>query len=192
MQFHQALLFVMDQLEISSCELAQKLSSNSRWIKEITTNSEWKPRFDTVLKICYSINIEVELFLNVAEFGFVGEKIIQHSPYLPPINHRIALKASPLQNEIILHTQPYHISRALKVYRKENGLTQSQLEEKTLFSVNSISLRESNRYLNYPTVTTLEQYCYAYGISLSDFVHRVFHFVREDFGGKKLAVFKNL
>ena len=177
MQFHQALIFTLDQLNISTIELAKKLCSNPRWIKEITTNSEWKPKFDTVLRICYSLNVEVESFLNIAEFGIDGNQLDMQRQNAYSDCHKSVWAATPSQNIIILNTQPCHISQTLRLFRKEKGITQRQLEQKTAFSKNTISFRESDRYQNYPTVTTLEIYCYAFNISLSDFVHQVFSFV---------------
>jgi len=75
MQFQAALVYAMRENNVSEQELCERTGSNPRWIIEITTNSDWRPRFDTILRLCYSLDFNVFSFLDYAEFGTIIEPI---------------------------------------------------------------------------------------------------------------------
>ena len=69
MQFQKALVFAMQENDVNEQELAKRSGANPRWITEISTNSDWHPRLDTILRLCYSLEFDVFRFLDYAEFG---------------------------------------------------------------------------------------------------------------------------
>ena len=81
------------------------------------------------------------------------------------------------QQRLLLDLKPLHIAKALKTLRLEHGLSQRRLHTLTQFSIYSISLREGERYQNYPTITTLKLYCDAFHIHLSSLVGRALSYV---------------
>ncbi|MPM40058.1 hypothetical protein SDC9_86696 [bioreactor metagenome] len=173
MQFQKTLVQILDELGISPYELAKRMDSDYRWIVEITSNQEWKPKLDTIFRICYALQFDVETFLYRAEFGIDFRNVVTSK-----VGNFSYFQDWDIlsQAHLILETRPSHIAKTLRTYRHETGLTQKELSRITLFSVNSISLRESMRYQNFPTITTLQLYCSAFKISLATLVSRIFTF----------------
>jgi len=176
MQFQKTLVLIMESLGISSNELAQRMDSDYRWIIEITTNHEWKPKLDTIFRICYALQFDVVKFFEFVEFGVCSNNWA--ASMFSYDNDQLFLQNNynALNSDRILETEPCHIAKAFRAFRLEAGLTQKELGQITLFSENSISLRESIRYRNYPTTTTLRLYCSAFEISLATFIRRTFWF----------------
>jgi transcriptional regulator with XRE-family HTH domain len=170
MHFQKALVTVMDYQGVSIQELATRTGSDLRWILSITSNSDWRPKLDTILRLCYALRINVFSFIGIAEAGLKYNEINSKetfSTYCSIVEHM----------RQILDLQPKHISMALRSYRLECGFSQRNLEKLTPFNVHTICTREGKRYQNYPTVTTLYSYCDAYKISLQDFVIRAFSYI---------------
>ena len=190
MQFQQALVSAMETRKVTVEELAARTNSNPRWILSITTNCDWTPKLDTILRLCHALKFNVFSYLALAEVGSRGytpnsqlptpnSQLPTPNSQLPTPNSQLLKNDSSLTKhmEQILDLQPRHISLALKSFRLECGLSQRKLEKLTPFSVNTICTREGEHYQNYPTVTTLYSYCNAYHISLSEFVSRAFSFI---------------
>lgn len=171
MHFQQALVTAMKTQQVTVQELAERTNSDPRWILTITTNCEWKPKLDTILRLCYALRFNTLSFIALAERGS-----FRNTPDTQYINHMSNCTITE-HFEQILDLKPRHISLALKAYRLEHGLSQRNLEKLTPFSVSIISMREGNHYHNYPTVTTLCSYCNAYNISLMEFLVRAFSFI---------------
>ena len=170
MHFQKALVTVMNYQDVNIQELATRTGSDIRWIISITTNTDWRPKFDTILWICHALRFNVFSFIGIAEAGLQYSEICTEelmSNCCSPVEHM----------RQILDLQPKHISMALRSYRIECRLSQRNLEKMTPFNVHTICTREGKRYQNYPTVTTLYSYCDAYKISLQDFVIRAFSYI---------------
>lgn len=162
----------METRNVSLEELAARTNANPRWLLAITTNSEWTPKLDTILRLCHALRFNVFSYLALAEVGSQSKNSnIQVSKYRSPDQ---SIKEHLNQ---ILDLQPRHISMALRSYRLECGYSLRTLEKLTPFNVHSICMREGVRYENYPTVTTLYSYCDAYEISLTEFVKRAFSYI---------------
>lgn len=178
MQYQKALVHVMRIHQISIQELSKKMCSDPRWVTEITSNSEWKPKLDTIFRICYVIRFDVISFVNYAEFGIFTKNSEKKSNIIgTDTNYSLSQFSEAIHPRLVLEILPEHIAHALLSYRIEKNLTQRKLETITPFSVNTICHRESLHYQNYPTVTTLEIYCDAYGISMAEFLLRAFSYV---------------
>jgi len=72
MQFQQALCQVMEERHVSQEMLAARTDANPRWIVEVTTNPEWHPKLDTILRLCLALRYDVISFLELAEVGSRG------------------------------------------------------------------------------------------------------------------------
>ncbi len=172
MHFQEALVTVMETRKVSLEELAARTNANPRWLLAITTNSDWTPKLDTILRLCHALKFNVFSYLALAEVGSRG-----YNPQPSTLKNEGSLTEHLNQ---ILDLQPRHISMALRSYRLECGLSQRKLEKLTPFNVHTICMREGVRYRNYPTVTTLYSYCDAYQISLREFVERAFSFIEQE------------
>jgi transcriptional regulator with XRE-family HTH domain len=159
---------------VSEQELCERTGSNPRWIIEITTNSDWRPRFDTILRLCYSLDFNVFSFLDYAEFGTIIDNSFYCNYFSKGSNKFLVSSLFQLQKSLILDILPCHIAKAFRSFREEIGLSQRNLAKITPFSVSTISLREGLRNRNYPTITTVSLYCKAYNITFSQFLARVF------------------
>jgi hypothetical protein len=73
MQFQEALVFAMQDSNVDEQELTARTGSNPRWITEITTNPDWRPKLDTILRLCHALRFNVLTFLDYAESGSRGE-----------------------------------------------------------------------------------------------------------------------
>lgn len=167
MYFQQALVTAMEAQKVTIRELAVRTHSDPRWILSITNNCEWHPKLDTILRLCYALRVNVFSFIALAENRSQGKILISQQQNYDLSKHL----------EKILFFLPEHISLTLRSFRLENGLSQRQLERLTPYNVYAICTRESKRYQNYPTVTTLYSYCEAYNISLEEFIVRAFSFI---------------
>ena len=170
MQFQQALIHAMEYQGITQAELAARSDTNPRWILHITTKTDWVPKLDTVLRLCYALRFDVLSFLEYAEVGSRGNEFPVPSSQFPG-------PQATEQQRMLLDLKPLHIAKALKTLRLEHGLSQRRLHTLTQFSIYSISLREGERYQNYPTITTLKLYCDAFHIHLSSLVGRALSYV---------------
>jgi len=191
MQFQQALCLAMEERHVSQEMLAARTDANPRWIVEVTTNPEWHPKLDTILRLCLALRYDVISFLELAE---VGSRGLAPSSKLQAPSSKLQAPSSKLQAPskedftleeqmlLLLEVMPFHVSRALRAARLEAGLSQRKLSKLTTFSVCSISLREGYRNTSYPTVTTLGLYCEAFKIELAQFMAWVFFFTRQDQG----------
>lgn len=159
MHFQKALVTVMNYQDVSNQELAARTGSDLRWISSITTNADWMPKLDTILRLCHALRTNVFTFIGIAESGLKNNEMNADEVILYGFSLAEHLRQ-------ILDFQPKHISMALRSYRLECGLSQRKLEKLTPFNVHTICTREGERYQNYPTVTTLYSYCDAYRISL--------------------------
>ena len=74
MQFQQALIHAMEYQGITQAELAARSDTNPRWILHITTKTDWVPKLDTVLRLCYALRFDVLSFLEYAEVGSRGNE----------------------------------------------------------------------------------------------------------------------
>ncbi len=186
MHFQEALVTVMEIRNVSLEELAARTNANPRWLLAITTNSDWTPKLDTILRLCHALRFNVFSYLALAEVGSRGYN--PQPSTLNPQPSTLNPQPSTLKNEgsltehlnQILDLQPRHISMALRSYRLECGFSLRKLEKLTPFNVHTICMREGVRYRNYPTVTTLYSYCDAYQISLREFVERAFSFIEQE------------
>nr|WP_321261164.1 helix-turn-helix transcriptional regulator [uncultured Sphaerochaeta sp.] len=174
MQFQAALVYAIRENNVSEQELCEKTGSNPRWITEITTNSEWHPRLDTILRLCYSLEFDVFKFLDYAEFGISRKNSSSNMRFPKNVSILKLWEPIDIQRRMILEIMPIHVAKTFRSLRKDCGLSQKNLEEITPFTKSTISLREGHRNNNYPTVTTLALYCKAYKISFSEFLTRVF------------------
>lgn len=174
MQFQKALVFAMQENDVNEQELAKRSGANPRWITEISTNSDWHPRLDTILRLCYFLEFDVFRFLNYAELGIPCNTSSLNIKSPTDCSSLNFWKALPFQRSMILEIMPIHVARAFRSLRKDCGLSQKKLEEITPFTKSTISLREGHRNINYPTVTTIDLYCKAFKISFSQFLERVF------------------
>jgi len=184
MHFQQALVTIMETRNVSLEELAARTNANPRWLLAITTNSDWTPKLDTILRLCHALRFNVFSYLALAEVGSRGYN--PQPSTLNPQPSTLKSQESRIRNQDgslaehlnqILDLQPRHISMALRSYRIECGYSLRTLEKMTPFNVHSICMREGVRYENYPTVTTLYSYCDAYEISLTEFVKRAFSYI---------------
>ena len=167
----------MEERHVSQEMLAARTDANPRWIVEVTTNPEWHPKLDTILRLCLALRYDVISFLELAEVGSRG--LAPSSKLQAPSKEDFTLEEQML---LLLEVMPFHVSRALRAARLEAGLSQRKLSKLTTFSVCSISLREGYRNTSYPTVTTLGLYCEAFKIELAQFMAWVFFFTRQDQG----------
>ncbi|AEV30217.1 hypothetical protein SpiGrapes_2454 [Sphaerochaeta pleomorpha str. Grapes] len=158
MNYRKALDFIINEKQISISVLAKQLEVNKRWIEIILKNDEWNPCLKTILKISDLTATDTAIFLRYAGDTFQGA-IGNHTIY------------------------PEDISDTLRYYRFKKELSENQLAQITGFQISSISFRESNRYCNLPTLSTLENYCKAYNISIGEFIntatninHQILHF----------------
>ncbi len=83
MQFQQALIHAMEYQGITQAELAARSEANPRWILHITTNTDWVPKLDTVLRLCYALRFDVLSFLEYAEVGSRGNEFPVPSSQFP-------------------------------------------------------------------------------------------------------------
>ncbi len=72
MHFQQALVTVMETKKVSLEELAARTNANPRWLLNITTNSDWTPKLDTILRLCHALRFNVFAYLALAEAGSRG------------------------------------------------------------------------------------------------------------------------
>lgn len=180
MYYQKALVHVMKIYQISILELAKKMGSDPRWVAEITSNSEWRPKLDTIFRICYTLRFDVIKFVNYAEFGvYINESENLSDMMGTNANSSLSKLTVAIQQRLVLNILPEHIAHAFRSFRIERKLTQRNLETITSFSVNTICHRESMNYRNYPTVTTLETYCDAFGISMAEFLLRAFSYIEK-------------
>jgi len=173
MQFQEALVWAMKESNVDETLLAARTGSNPRWITEITTNPDWRPKLDTILRLCHALRFNVLTFLDYAEVGSRGQHPTENRKQKTALGNTYVFPVEQ-QMKLILDVMPSHVAWTLKVLRKECGISQGKLEEITPFSKSTISLREGRRNQNYPTTTTLGIYCQAYGIRLTEFVSRLF------------------
>jgi DNA-binding Xre family transcriptional regulator len=173
MQFQEALVWAMQESKVDETLLAARTGSNPRWITEITTNPDWRPKLDTILRLCHALRFNVLTFLDYAEVGSRGQHPTENRKQKTALGNTYVFPVEQ-QMKLILDVMPSHVAWTLKVLRKECGISQGKLEEITPFSKSTISLREGRRNQNYPTTTTLGIYCQAYGIRLTEFVSRLF------------------
>jgi len=186
MQFQAALVWAMQESKVDETLLAARTGSNPRWITEITTNPDWRPKLDTILRLCHALKFNVLTFLDYAEVGSRGQhptpntqQETENRKQKPALGKTYGISVEQ-QMKFILDMMPSHVAWTLKILRKECGISQDRLEEITPFSKSTISLREGRRNQNYPTTTTLGIYCQAYGIRLTEFVSRLFQEVQLD------------
>ncbi|MBJ2357860.1 helix-turn-helix domain-containing protein [Sphaerochaeta sp. S2] len=186
MQFQAALVWAMQESKVDETLLAARTGSNPRWITEITTNPDWRPKLDTILRLCHALKFNVLTFLDYAEVGSRGQHPTPNTQHptenrkqKPALGKTYGISVEQ-QMKLILVMMPSHVAWTLKILRKECGISQDRLEEITPFSKSTISLREGRRNQNYPTTTTLGIYCQAYGIRLTEFVSRLFQEVQLD------------
>jgi hypothetical protein len=179
MQFQAALVWAMQESNVDETLLAARTGSNPRWITEITTNPDWRPKLDTILRLCHALKFNVLTFLDYAEVGSRGQHPTENRKQKPALGKTSGFSVEQ-QMKLILDIMPSHVAWTLKILRKECGISQDTLQEITPFSKSTISLREGRRNKNYPTTTTLGIYCQAYGIRLTEFVARLFMTVQLD------------
>jgi len=86
----------------------------------------------------------------------------------------VFVRSVEVQRELILFLEPFHVTLALRCLRLEYGMTQRELSRLTSFSTATISMREGERYKSFPSMSTIEYYCEAFGISVYSFVFEVF------------------
>jgi hypothetical protein len=79
----------------------------------------------------------------------------------------------------ILNLKPWHIGKTLYYFRKSKKMTQADICELTNFQLSSVSLRESRRYNNKPTMKTIEIYCSAFDITLEMFMEKLLSIIKE-------------
>ena len=72
MHFQEALVTVMETRKVSLEELAARTNANPRWLLAITTNSDWTPKLDTILRLCHALRFNVFAYLALAEVGSRG------------------------------------------------------------------------------------------------------------------------
>ena len=72
MHFQQALVTIMETRNVSLEELAARTNANPRWLLAITTNSDWTPKLDTILRLCHALRFNVFSYLALAEVGSRG------------------------------------------------------------------------------------------------------------------------
>lgn len=139
MQYQKALVCVMEHHHTTVQELSRRMGSDPRWVTEVTTNSEWRPKLDTIFRICYTLKFDVIEFVNYAEFGRFNsdQKTLVEFGRLPNTSYQFGVRMSGLMN-LILDIRPEHIAKALRSFRIERNLTQRKLEQITPFSVNTI------------------------------------------------------
>ena len=137
----------MEEKQISIKTLVKQTSISERWLDQILKSASWNPCVNTVLKISEALKITAIQFVEFTETRKL-HKTGYHSVQITPTE----------------------ISSTLKTIRLQKGLSQSDLAKLTQFQLSSISLRENERYQNYPTLLTLEVYCKAYNISVSSFL----------------------
>ncbi len=171
MNYSNALTLIMESRRVPLDILAMQMYVKTDWIKKIIKKSNWKPRLDTILHICYCLEVDVFDFLKLS-----NENIIKNSFLL----NTMPLKINNRHHQIILNLESKHIAKTLLFFRETKKITQATLSERTGFQLSAISLRESLRYTNIPTMATIELYCKAYGISLEDFIRNVFVYVDID------------
>ncbi|MBJ2357941.1 hypothetical protein [Sphaerochaeta sp. S2] len=124
MYFQKALLFAMQEKKVGELELTKISGANPRWITEITTNSDWHPRLDTILRLCYSLEFDVFSFLDYAEFGFSRNNVYS-SKYFPGNRSTSELwDLIPIQKKVILEIMPIHVAKAFRSLRKDRRLSQ--------------------------------------------------------------------
>lgn len=148
MQYQTALSLLMEQKQISIGTLVKQTNVSERWIEQILKKQNWNPWLDTVIKISDALKINPIQFIEYAE-----------TQEFPKRKHLNPVKITPNS-----------ISSTLKNIRIQKGLSQSDLVKLTHFQLSSISLRENSRYQSFPTLSTLEIYCKAFGISVSSFL----------------------
>ncbi|WP_443022433.1 helix-turn-helix domain-containing protein [Sphaerochaeta sp.] len=73
MHFQQALVYAMNRQHVSLSELAARTGANPRWLTEITTNAEWRPKLDTILRLCHALRFNVLDYLTYAEADSCGQ-----------------------------------------------------------------------------------------------------------------------
>ena len=180
MQFQEALVWAMQESNVDETLLAARTGSNPRWITEITTNPDWRPKLDTILRLCHALKFNVLTFLDYAEVGSRGQHPTPNTQHptpntqhptpntqhptpntqhpTPNTQHPTENRETEQQMKLILDMMPSHVAWTLKILRKECGISQDRLVEITPFSKSTISLREGRRNQNYPTTTTLGIY----------------------------------
>jgi len=106
MQFQQALCQVMEERHVSQEMLAARTDANPRWIVEVTTNPEWHPKLDTILRLCLALRYDVISFLELAEVGSRGlapsSKLQAPSSKLQAPSSKLQAPSSKLQAKKIL------------------------------------------------------------------------------------------
>jgi DNA-binding XRE family transcriptional regulator len=166
MNYQYALVRMMEEKNLSIYDVATNTDWSVRYAAAVAENTGWHPCFDSVLRLCYGLRLNVFTFFEFAEVGIRGQS--------PITGHQTFLRSLEVQRELILFMEPLHVSLALRSLRLERGMTQKELSQLTAFSTPSISMREGTRYMNFPTMTTVEYYCEAFGISVYSFVFEVF------------------
>ena len=106
MQFQQALCLAMEERHVSQEMLAARTDANPRWIVEVTTNPEWHPKLDTILRLCLALRYDVISFLELAEVGSRGlapsSKLQAPSSKLQAPSSKLQAPSSKLQAKKIL------------------------------------------------------------------------------------------
>lgn len=166
MNYQYALVRMMKENYLSIYDVALNTDWTVRYAGAVVENTGWHPCFDSVLKLCYDLRFNVFTFFEFADVGVCAQSSIN--------SHQSFVKSVELQRELILFMEPVHVSLALRSLRLESGMTQKELSQLTAFSTTSISMREGKRYMSFPSMTTVEYYCEAFGISVYSFVFEVF------------------
>lgn len=151
MQYQTTLSLLMEEKQVSIKSIVNKTSFSERWLDQVLKSPNWNPCLDTVLDISEALKISAIQFVEFTETRKFNKKTYPSGIITPT-----------------------GISSALKTIRLKKGLSQSDLSKLTHFQLSSISLRESMRYRNFPTLYTLEVYCKAYNLNFVIFVHRQF------------------
>jgi len=178
MNYQYALVRMMEEKNLSIFDVAANTDWTVRYAEAVAENKRWHPCFDSVLKLCYSLRFNVFTFFEFAQVGVRGQSPITNHQS-PITNHQSPGTKSFVgsveeQREIILFLEPLHVALTLRSLRLGCGMTQRQLSRLTAFSVTTISMREGKRYVSFPSMSTIEYYCEAFGISVVAFVYELF------------------
>ena len=165
--YSRALEFLVERLDININILAYQMEINLDYLVKLFKRPTWQPRIDTIMKFSYYMGVNVIEFL-----------VLSNPDFFPSSSRKIQKLGE--QSSLILSLESWHIGKTLNYFRRVRNMTQADLSEITNFQISSISLRESRRYDNKPTMKTLEIYCTAFNISLEVFVEKLLSFVSFD------------
>ncbi len=171
MNYQYALVRMMEEKNLSIFDVAANTDWTVRYAEAVAENKRWHPCFDSVLKLCYSLRFNVFTFFEFAQVGVRGQSPIPNPQSPIPKSFVGSVEE---QREIILFLEPLHVALTLRSLRLGCGMTQRQLSRLTAFSVTTISMREGKRYVSFPSMSTIEYYCEAFGISVVAFVYELF------------------